>query len=102
MPDADPIPPEGVWTRDAIVALAPYSQDDRHKNEFLLPIIKEQLGIARRNNRPGPTMCSCPMNSSSVRGRMRAASGASLSASSFRRSAKRSFGLGMGVLYTNT
>ncbi len=51
MPDADPVPPKGAWTRDALIALPPYSQDDQRKNEFLLPIIKEQLEIARRNNR---------------------------------------------------
>jgi len=50
MSDADQVSPEGGWTRDVIVALPPYSQDDRHKNEFLLPIIKEQLEIARCNN----------------------------------------------------
>lgn len=50
MPHADSIPKKRAWNRDAIVALAPYSQDDRHKNELLLPIIKEQLEIARRNN----------------------------------------------------
>ena len=32
---------------------------------------------AARSTVPGPTMCSCPANSASVRGRMRAASGAS-------------------------
>ena len=31
--------------------------------------------IARRRSRPGPTMCSCPANSSRLRGRIREASG---------------------------
>ena len=34
--------------------------------------------IALRSSLPSPTMCSCPMYSASVRGRIRAASGASL------------------------
>jgi len=50
MPNNDPSQaPEGL-TRDEIVALPPYSQEDRHKNELLLPIIREQLRIARHNN----------------------------------------------------
>ena len=35
----------------------------------------DPISIARRNARPGPTICSCPTNSSSDRGRIRAASG---------------------------
>ena len=36
--------------------------------------------IARRSSFPGARMCSCPANSSSVRGRIRLASGAAASA----------------------
>ena len=38
--------------------------------------------IARRSGRPSPINCSCPANSSSVRGRIRAASGARASTAS--------------------
>ena len=42
-----------------------------------MELVSRSASIARRNSRPGPTMASCPMNSCSVRGRMRSASGAS-------------------------
>ena len=49
--------------------------------------------IARRSTRPSPTRCSWPTNSSSERGRMRAASGACRSARARAASAKRLSGL---------
>jgi len=41
----------GARSRDAILLQEPYSKEDAHKCEFLLPIIKEQLRTARQNNR---------------------------------------------------
>ena len=37
------------------------------------------VSISRRSSFPSPRRCSCPMNSSTVRGRIRSARGASLS-----------------------
>src|SRR5208337_3623273 len=51
MPDNEPIKPHESTGRDELLARAPYSSDDRQKNECLLPIIREQLKTARRNNR---------------------------------------------------
>jgi hypothetical protein len=48
---SDPGVPHAHLTRDSILAQDPYSQEDREKCEILLPIIKEQLKTARRNNR---------------------------------------------------
>src|SRR4051812_13503698 len=46
----------------------------------MLPVSSRSM--ATRSGLPGPRMCSCPMNSSSVRGRMRSASGRDLSMAS--------------------
>lgn len=51
MSDANPIQQRVSQDRDAILAQAPYIQDDAGKNKALLPIIREQLKTARRNNR---------------------------------------------------
>src|SRR6202140_2908000 len=40
---------------------------------------RRSASMARRKRFPGPRMCSCPTNSSSERGRIRAASGAASS-----------------------
>ena len=40
-----------VLTRDTIIAKNPYLFEDPQKNEFLLPIIRDQLKTARCNNR---------------------------------------------------
>jgi len=50
MPNSDPFQEQAGLTRDEMIALPPYSQEDRRKNELLLPIIREQLKIARCNN----------------------------------------------------
>ncbi len=55
--------------------------------------------MARRRSLPSPTICSCPMYSSSVRGRIRAASGASDFRRSFMAWSKRS--LDMSVIIAN-
>jgi hypothetical protein len=37
--------------------------------------MKQSLSMARLSNLPSPSICSCPTNSDSVRGRIRHASG---------------------------
>jgi len=51
MMDAEDMTREGAKTREKILAQAPYVSDDSQRNQCLLPIIKEQLNTARRNNR---------------------------------------------------
>ena len=53
-----------------------------------MQLVSVSVMMARRSGRPGPTMCAWPMNSSSVRGRMRSASGARFCAISENRSSK--------------
>jgi len=43
--------PQETRARDALLALDPYTLDDRQKNEDLMPIFREQLKDARGNNR---------------------------------------------------
>ncbi|MFZ1127623.1 acyl-protein synthetase [Methanoregula sp.] len=43
--------PQETGARDALLALDPYTLDDRQKNEDLMPIFREQLKDARGNNR---------------------------------------------------
>ena len=43
--------PQETGARDALLALDPYTLDDREKNEDLMPIFREQLKDARGNNR---------------------------------------------------
>jgi len=47
---SDTIQLQESQTRDTIIAQVPYSQEDQQKNEWLLPIIREQLKTAQRNN----------------------------------------------------
>ena len=51
MPETEPVKTCEATTRDELLTQAPYSTEDRQKNEDLLPIIREQLKTARRNNR---------------------------------------------------
>ena len=51
MPDTGPISKRESCARDALLVQAPYSSGDQEKSTCLLPIIREQLKTARRNNR---------------------------------------------------
>lgn len=50
MPDSGPDPAQIAMIRDAIIAEHPYSRDDGQKAGSLLPVIRQQLTIARRSN----------------------------------------------------
>jgi len=50
MPDSGPDSAQIAMIRDAIIAEHPSSQDDGQKSKTLLPVIKQQLNIARRSN----------------------------------------------------
>jgi phenylacetate-coenzyme A ligase PaaK-like adenylate-forming protein len=51
MPETEPVRTYGATTREKLLTQAPYASEDRQKEEELLPIIREQLKTARRNNR---------------------------------------------------
>jgi len=51
MPDMEPELVENRRIRDAVLSQDPYSLLDAEKSTALLPIIREQLNTARRNNR---------------------------------------------------
>jgi phenylacetate-coenzyme A ligase PaaK-like adenylate-forming protein len=51
MPETGPDIAQEAVTRDKLLARAPYSLEDRQKNECLIRIIREQLKVARCNNR---------------------------------------------------
>jgi hypothetical protein len=51
MTEAESVGTSGTTTREKLLTQAPYASEDRQKNEDLLPIIREQLKTARRNNR---------------------------------------------------
>jgi hypothetical protein len=50
MPDSGPDPAQIAMIRDAIIAEHPYSRNDGQKAGTLLPVIRQQLTIARRSN----------------------------------------------------
>jgi hypothetical protein len=51
MPETGSVKTCEATTRDELLIRAPYSTENRQKNGDLLPIIREQLKTARRNNR---------------------------------------------------
>jgi len=50
MPDSGPDPARIAAIRDAIIAEHPYSRNDGQRSGNLLPVIRQQLTIARRSN----------------------------------------------------
>ena len=51
MSETTPVNPCGITPRGELLTREPYSTKDRQKNKDLMPIIREQLKTARRNNR---------------------------------------------------